>query len=238
MSGRCVPPVYGSFSAHTSPGARSSCLAAATASGIAPRWTGMCSACAIIRPPSSKSAVEQSRRSLMFAEKAERIRTTPISSAIDRSAAPSTCSSTGMECPAFFTKSSPTREHPEGTIPNPLPPGGKPDRRPVQFDRGRAGRGLPRQVRTRRRRTWQLELRPRDDVRCVDRDELDLPLRLGVAVALLVRSVERGAEVRLQRHAQLERLTAIAQVGLAVKRELARLVERAEIRADVVSPLV
>ena len=33
----------------------------------------MCSACAIIRPRSSKSAVEQSRRSLMLAEKAERI---------------------------------------------------------------------------------------------------------------------------------------------------------------------
>ena len=33
----------------------------------------MCSAWAIIRPRSSKSAVEQSRRSLMFAEKAERI---------------------------------------------------------------------------------------------------------------------------------------------------------------------
>ena len=44
----------------------------------------MCSACAIIRPRSSKSAVEQSRRSLMFAENAERIRTAPISSAIER----------------------------------------------------------------------------------------------------------------------------------------------------------
>ena len=32
----------------------------------------MCSACAIIRPASSKIAVEQSRRSLMFAENAER----------------------------------------------------------------------------------------------------------------------------------------------------------------------
>ena len=48
-------------------------MTAATASGIAPRWTGMCSACATMRPRSSKSAVEQSRRSLMFAENAERI---------------------------------------------------------------------------------------------------------------------------------------------------------------------
>ena len=62
-------------------------MAAATASGIAPRWTGMCSACAIIRPASSKIAVEQSRRSLMFAENAERMRTAPISSATARSAA-------------------------------------------------------------------------------------------------------------------------------------------------------
>ena len=41
---------------------------AATAAGIAPRCTGMCSACMTISPPASNSAVEQSRRSLMFAE--------------------------------------------------------------------------------------------------------------------------------------------------------------------------
>ena len=63
-------------------------MTAETASGIAPRWTGMCSACAIIRPRSSNSAVEQSRRSLMFAEKDERIRTAPISSAIERKRRP------------------------------------------------------------------------------------------------------------------------------------------------------
>ena len=67
-------------------------MTAATASGIAPRWTGMCSACAIMRPRSSNSAVEQSRRSLMLAENEERIRTAPISSAIDRNDAPITCS--------------------------------------------------------------------------------------------------------------------------------------------------
>jgi hypothetical protein len=43
-------------------------MIAATASGIAPRWTGMCSAWATIRPLASNSAVEQSRRSLMFEE--------------------------------------------------------------------------------------------------------------------------------------------------------------------------
>ena len=65
---------------------------AATASGIAPRWTGMCSAWAIMRPSGAKSAVEQSRRSLMLAEKAERTSTAPISSATARSALPRTWS--------------------------------------------------------------------------------------------------------------------------------------------------
>ncbi len=92
-SGRCVPPVYGSFRIHVSPGAGSRARTAATASGIAPRWTGMCSAWAIIRPRSSKRAAEQSRRSLMFAENAERTRTAPISSAIARNALPMTWSS-------------------------------------------------------------------------------------------------------------------------------------------------
>ena len=74
MSGRCVPPVYGSLRTYVLVRAADRArMTAATASGIAPRWTGMCSAWAISRPLPSKSAVEQSRRSLMLAEKAERI---------------------------------------------------------------------------------------------------------------------------------------------------------------------
>ena len=46
----------------------------------------MCSACITSSPAASKSAVEQSRRSLMFAECAERISTAPISSQAARSA--------------------------------------------------------------------------------------------------------------------------------------------------------
>ena len=68
MSGRCVPPVNGSLTAKISPGSGSFAMTAATASGIAPRCTGMCSAWAIILPRASNSAVEQSRRSLMFDE--------------------------------------------------------------------------------------------------------------------------------------------------------------------------
>ena len=74
-------------------------ITAATASGIAPRWTGMCSACAIIRPRSSNRAVEQSRRSLMFAENAERTSAAPISSAIARSRQPRIWSSTFIRLP-------------------------------------------------------------------------------------------------------------------------------------------
>src|ERR1700756_2535749 len=142
-------------------------MTAATASGIAPRWTGMCSAWAIIRPPSSNSAVEQSRRSLMLAEKDERIRTAPISSAIERSAAPITWSSV-----VAFT--SLTGHDPAGTIPSPHPPGGDPEGRAVQLDQGRPGGALWLAAR-------QLQRRAGDDLGGADSHELDLPPAVGVA---------------------------------------------------------
>ena len=55
----------------------------------------MCSACITSSPAGSNSAVEQSRRSLMFAECAARTSTAPISSHAARSAPVVTCSSTG-----------------------------------------------------------------------------------------------------------------------------------------------
>ena len=78
-----------------SPGSGSRAITAATASGIAPRCTGMCSACATIRPRASKSAAEQSRRSLMFDEYALRTSTVPISSATPQSARAITARVTG-----------------------------------------------------------------------------------------------------------------------------------------------
>ena len=63
----------------------------------------MCSACVTMRPRSSKSAVEQSRRSLMFAENAERMSAAPISSAIARSDAPMTCSSMSINASSART---------------------------------------------------------------------------------------------------------------------------------------
>ncbi len=114
MSGRWVPPVNGSLTAKTSPGAGSRAITAATASGIAPRCTGMCSAWAIIRPPASKSAVEQSRRSLMFDENAERISAAPISSAAATSALPITCSSTFTRLALAALAAAAARRQPDG----------------------------------------------------------------------------------------------------------------------------
>ena len=90
MSGRCVPPANGSLRIQASPGAWSSSRIDATALGIAPRCTGMCSACMTIRPLASNRAVDASRRSLMLAECAARTSTTPISSHAARRAPTST----------------------------------------------------------------------------------------------------------------------------------------------------
>ena len=95
MSGRWVPPRKGSLRIQRSPGRCSASRIAATASGIEPRWTGMCSACITSSPRASKSAVEQSRRSLMLDEWAERTSTAPISSQAARRAPISTWSVTG-----------------------------------------------------------------------------------------------------------------------------------------------
>ncbi len=57
-------------------------MAAATEAGIAPRCTGMCSACTNSSPVAVKSAAEQSARSLMLGLNAARRRTSPISSAM------------------------------------------------------------------------------------------------------------------------------------------------------------
>jgi hypothetical protein len=95
MSGRCVPPANGSLRTHGVPSEWSSSFTAATASGIAPRCTGMCSACMTICAPASNSAQEASRRSLMFALWAALTSTAPISSQAARSAPDTTRSVIG-----------------------------------------------------------------------------------------------------------------------------------------------
>src|SRR6185437_3276307 len=157
----------------------------------------MCSAWAIIRPRSSKSAVEQSRRSLMFAEKAERTSTAPISSAIERSALPRTWSS-------IFTLLSQFRQHKRViSIPIPHPPGGYEARCAVELDRGRAHD-------VQRRAARKVELRARLGLGRPDGDKLELAAAVGVAVPLLVRMVKRLGEAVLDRHGQLEGLARIA----------------------------
>ncbi len=70
MSGRWVPPWYGSLSIHTSPGDMRGLRAMTVRidSPIEPRCTGMCGALAIRLPSRSNSAHEKSSRSLMFTE--------------------------------------------------------------------------------------------------------------------------------------------------------------------------
>src|SRR5581483_1250742 len=59
-----------------------------------------------------------------------------------------------------------------------------------------------------------------------------------VAVPLLVGAVEGGGEVALQRHGELERLPAVAQVRLPLRRQVIDLGERTQVRRDVVAALV
>src|SRR2546422_5200593 len=89
MSGRCDPPRYGSFTITWSPSPRLPPISSRSTSiviGIEPRWTGMCSACATIRPSASKSAQLASIRSLMFGEYAVLRRAIPISSGTNATA--------------------------------------------------------------------------------------------------------------------------------------------------------
>src|SRR5207249_814174 len=77
---------YGSLRMMSSPSDRSSSNSfrtACTEYGIAPRWTGMCSAWATSCPVAVKMAQEKSLLSLMLGEKPDLRRMTPISSAIE-----------------------------------------------------------------------------------------------------------------------------------------------------------
>ena len=194
ISGRWVPPVYGSFSAHTSPSAGLRSITAATASGIAPRCTGMCSAWTTMRPAASNSAVEQSRRSLMLEENAARISTAPISSAIARSALPVTCSSTGTIAPV--TAAAPARASRVHRSLRTIRPAPSTSPRPARRGPARRRSVRPPATRCSRRR--------RNDLDRTHGHELDLARPVGVAVALLVRTMEALLELVAQRNRELE----------------------------------
>ena len=174
----------------------------------------MCSACATIRPRSSKSAVEQSRRSLMFAENAERTSTAPISSATARRDA-------ADDLQLDLTLLSRHASRPSvRTIPSPHPPGGDPAGGAVELDeqpgprraerlRGGSSSSGPGRTSAVRTATSSTPARGRRS-RSAPRARGGTPRR-----------------DRLPADRQLERLSAVTQVGFARRRQLPRLRERA-----------
>src|SRR5918994_370275 len=109
----------------------------------------------------------------------------------------------------MFTLRSRLRQGPGATIPNPHPPRGEPARRAIQLKHGGA---LRRPALTGR----QFERRARANLRRADGNELELPRLVGVAVALLVPLVEALRQVGPERHRELERLAAVAEVGFSL----------------------
>src|SRR5438067_5093250 len=107
---------------------------------------------------------------------------------------------------------------PAGTIPNPHPPGGNPEGGAVELHEGGANRVAWLLVR-------QLEPRPGRDVSRADGDEFDLAGAVGVAVPLLVREMELLRDVAAERDGELEGLAAIADIRLALRREVVDLGE-------------
>ena len=182
----------------------------------------MCSACAIIRPRSSKSAVEQSRRSLMLAEKAERMSTAPISSAIARRTLPMIWSSIVTFSSSRSVRPSLAPTHPGGS--QHVAPASSTTAGPATVVRGslrgRSSSGLGGRR------------------RCAPRRARSSRSRIRVSVLLLVCAVERFRELVLQRHRQLERLARVAQIRFAFARQLTRVAQRDEVRAHRVAPLV
>ncbi len=202
----------------------------------------MCSACITISPAGSNSAVEASRRSLMLAEWAERISTAPISSQVARSAPTTTCSWTGssavtrplalarqLDAAALQHRAAPAGRHQQRRL------GQLADGRPVQLQ-PRRQRAAPdgqldlRAAEAAARRPGagaalgtRVERQPRPAGRRADderphahRHQLDLLRRVAVAVAALVRVLERLAQAARRRSGgpsigQLERLAAVAQ---------------------------
>ncbi len=217
----------------------------------------MCSACITISPAASKSAVEQSRRSLMLAECAARIRTAPISSQAARSAPTMTWRVIGSS-PAIRCSLPSSCSPPEATI---VPasstsapqPGGRtsvasgsskiagPRRRGRRAARRGGPVALPLAAEARLARDLgelpvggraRPRLGPGGDHRQADVDQLDLALGVAVAVALLVRGGEALGELgrvgpRRAGHRQLEGLAAVAHLVLDLGSASSRSARRA-----------
>ena len=180
----------------------------------------MCSACITISPRASNSAVDASRRSLMFAECAERISTAPISSQTARSAPVSTCSSTGSIdrrhrsrqptcCTRIVPVSSTSPVQPGGT--SSVDSGSSTTAGPSSACPAAGSRAAPRarrcspsivasradalHVRSLVVAAGELDVDAGRGRGHPDRDELELLLGVAVAVALLVLGLERLAQL-------------------------------------------
>ena len=194
------------------------------------------------RRASSNSAVEASRRSLMFDECAERISTAPISSQAARSAPVMTCSSIG---------SGPARRHAASvargaqTHGAPLVDAARPARGDEQGRLGQGPHGRPLHlpadaVIARRLAPAAAAPAPQTDTRIVTSSTS--PAVVAIAVAPLVRAGEHLAQARAGRWVrldrQLERLSAVAQLVGRCGRPSARVrarrigVQKVDARAD------
>ena len=200
MSGRCVPPVYGSLTMISVAGLEDRARDRPRRRRASRRGARGCA-----RPgrPSardaSNTAVEQSRRSLMLGEWAARTSAAPISSATPSSAAAITLRVAGS-----VIARAPIPPRPGAPASPRRPTGGTVERDRRGASRLRAGR-----------RWSDLEGRAGDGGRATDRDQLDLARLVGEAVPLAMRLVKSRREPRggLERHRQLERLAAVAQVA-------------------------
>ena len=200
----------------------------------------MCSACITSSPPASKSAVEQSWRSLMLAEWAERISVAPISSQAARRPPISTCSVIGSRLchrpwrmlpgaraivPASVDLGRPARGQDEGRLGQleddrargAVPAGGSPRRTGVSTHSRRSGPAGELSLSPPGGGRRRARLGAGDDHRQADVDEHDLAVGVAVAVALLVGPLEarrRGRPGRVGRAGdrQLEGLAGVAHL--------------------------
>src|SRR4029450_4790436 len=104
-----------------------------------------------------------------------------------------------------------------------------PRRRACELERLRPARG--------ERRAGDVDGRGSTTLGGANRDELERPVSVGVAVSLRMGCVEALGETAAERHRQLEGLSAVAEVGLALVRYAVDRLETLHLRADSVDTL-
>src|SRR5512139_685385 len=218
----------------TSPATIRTCaIAARTDSGVEPRCTGMCAACATMSPALSKRAHEKSRRSLMLGENALRHSATPISSAMALRRWLNTSNVIGsigirqFEMPAGVDAATPARRNDRSRtrLSNDRGPTyASPDRElRARVDRASEPAACPMQPRHTRLAGWKRAKRGTRQPRTTATrqqtyvDDLDWPLAVGVAVQAPVRRVKSLGETQTEWHPDFVRLALVAHVQGADK---------------------